>query len=120
MNAARQVGSGCLDGFEADGETEGVGLSGDPTEGAFEVVLGEVVAAELITATGLSRDQLPGTELTIRANLAATVDTDVDPGDFQLHALAAGGQPTGTSALSRATAKALRSHSYGERTCSSQ
>lgn len=43
-----------------------------------------VSTASLILATELSRDQLSGTELTLRANLAATADTDVDPGDFRL------------------------------------
>ncbi|MFJ4923343.1 hypothetical protein [Streptomyces sp. NPDC088725] len=38
---------------------------------------------ELIAAS-LDRDQLPGTELTATANLAASEDTDVDTRDAQL------------------------------------
>lgn len=32
------MGSSGLDGFEADGKAEGVGLAGDPAQGAFGVV----------------------------------------------------------------------------------
>lgn len=39
---------------------------------------------ELTAATGLGRDELPGTELTVTANLAAAADTDVDPGVVRL------------------------------------
>jgi hypothetical protein len=42
-----------------------------------------VSTVSLILATGLSRDQLPGTELAVHANLIAVADTDVDPGDFR-------------------------------------
>lgn len=48
-----------------------------------------VSTASLILATELSRDQLPETELTVRANLT-TADTDVDPGDFRLELPAPG------------------------------
>jgi hypothetical protein len=58
-----------------------------------------VSTASLISATGLSRDQLPGTELTVGANLTATADTGVNPGDFRLNAPAPDGQPSHTSAL---------------------
>lgn len=61
-----------------------------------------VSTASLTAATGLSRDQLPGTELTVRANLTAIADTDVDPGDFRLDVPAPDGQPPCTSALSAA------------------
>ncbi|MEU6010154.1 hypothetical protein [Streptomyces sp. NPDC047453] len=41
---------------------------------------------ELLSATDLGRDELPWTELTVTANLAAATDTDVDPRDAQLPA----------------------------------
>ena len=57
-----------------------------------------VSTVSLISATGLSRDQLPGTELTVHANLTAVADTDVDPGDFRLDVPAPDRQPPRTSA----------------------
>ncbi|GAA3784505.1 hypothetical protein GCM10022206_24900 [Streptomyces chiangmaiensis] len=41
---------------------------------------------ELTAATGRGCDELPGTELTVTANLAAATDTDVGPRDVQLPA----------------------------------
>ncbi|GAA3479632.1 MULTISPECIES: hypothetical protein [Streptomyces] len=61
-----------------------------------------VSTLSLISATGLSLDQLPGTELTVHANLTAIADTDVDPGDFRVDISAPNGQPPRTSALSAA------------------
>ncbi|MFJ2722581.1 hypothetical protein [Streptomyces sp. NPDC087437] len=43
-----------------------------------------IPTAELAAATGLGRDELPGTKLTVTANLAAATDTDVDLHDVQL------------------------------------
>lgn len=45
-----------------------------------------VPTADLIAATSLGRDELPGTELGITANLAAATDNDVDPQECQLPA----------------------------------
>ncbi|MFE9868732.1 hypothetical protein ACFYPZ_39910 [Streptomyces sp. NPDC005506] len=58
-----------------------------------------VSTVSLILVTGLSREQLPGTELTVHANLTAVADTDVDPGDFRFDGPAPDGQPPRTSAL---------------------
>jgi hypothetical protein len=43
-----------------------------------------VPTCDLMEATGLTRRELAGARLTVTANLAATVDTDVDPHDGQL------------------------------------
>lgn len=58
-----------------------------------------VSTVSLTSASGLSRDQLPGTELTVHANLTAVADTDVDPGDFRFDVPAPDAQPPRTSAL---------------------
>jgi hypothetical protein len=56
--------------------------------------------ADLVSATGLSREQLPGADLMVTANVAATVDTDVDPDGWQFLAPADDQPPTRRSALS--------------------
>ncbi|MGI5508850.1 hypothetical protein [Streptomyces sp. CA-106131] len=43
-----------------------------------------VLTLNLMAATVLAHDDLPGTELVITANLAAVTDTDVDPHAFQV------------------------------------
>ncbi|MEV5086023.1 hypothetical protein AB0K74_47640 [Streptomyces sp. NPDC056159] len=43
---------------------------------------------DLMSATGLSHQQLAGAELTVTANVSAIVDTDVDPHGWQLLATA--------------------------------
>ncbi|WP_030978334.1 hypothetical protein [Streptomyces sp. NRRL S-1824] len=58
-----------------------------------------VSTVSLTSTSGLSRDQLPGTELTVHANLTAVADTDVDPGDFRFDVPAPDAQPSRTSAI---------------------
>ena len=43
-----------------------------------------VLTFNLMAATGLRLEDLPGAELVISANLAAVTDTDVDPHAFQV------------------------------------
>ncbi|MGI5136648.1 MULTISPECIES: hypothetical protein [unclassified Streptomyces] len=45
-----------------------------------------VATDEITAATGLSRSELPGTELSVTADLAALSDTDVLPRKIQLPA----------------------------------
>lgn len=43
-----------------------------------------ILTDELTAATGLGRDGLPGTELTVTANLAAATEADARPREIQL------------------------------------
>lgn len=57
-----------------------------------------VPTPDLVHATGLTRCELAGAELTVMANVSARTDTDVDPHDWQMLA------PAGTPPATRPTA----------------